>query len=235
MARDVARARWRCPGSAGLQTAARDHSGRSEDRRSRVRTLLFRTLEWTSASPIHIYIVSWRETYGAGMREGFYRSRLFWLGVPGLVFLLWVWWDSGGYVSYARWVRGNAMDEVRVTGGWVGWERMRHLHASSGGPILKVNPFTVRRFGRVEEVPLEQLCTAKMMGRQFDFSAAFAWDESLIADPISPGEIESLKFHVALWVIVAGYGAMWAAMVIWSQRRKKKWMMSLLTEPEVAG
>ena len=29
----------------------------------------------------------------------FYRSRLFWLGLPGLVFLLWGWWLSTGHWS----------------------------------------------------------------------------------------------------------------------------------------
>ena len=59
--------------------------------------------------------------WGKMIARPVYRSRLFWLGVPGLVFLLWVWWDSGGRVSYAKWVRGNTVDDVRVTGGRVDW------------------------------------------------------------------------------------------------------------------
>ncbi len=37
----------------------------------------------------------------------FYRSRLFWLGLPGLVFLLWAWWLSTGHYSGAGFGGGN--------------------------------------------------------------------------------------------------------------------------------
>lgn len=42
------------------------------------------------------------------MRFRLFRSRAFWFGVPGLVFLLWGWWDSSrwesnGSVSASRW------------------------------------------------------------------------------------------------------------------------------------
>lgn len=65
----------------------------------------------------------------------FYRSRAFWLGLPGLAILLWGWWVSTGYVSWARvlgadqfligqcgggayaiWDLGGSPD------GWDGWE-----------------------------------------------------------------------------------------------------------------
>jgi hypothetical protein len=37
----------------------------------------------------------------------FYRSRLFWLGLPGLVFLLWSWWDSVGENKGVAWTSGG--------------------------------------------------------------------------------------------------------------------------------
>jgi hypothetical protein len=45
----------------------------------------------------------------------FYRSRLFWLGLPGLVFLLWAWWLSTGHYSgagFGGWVIGQMGGEV---------------------------------------------------------------------------------------------------------------------------
>jgi hypothetical protein len=48
----------------------------------------------------------------------FYRSTLFWLGLPGLLFLLWAWWVSYGHTSWAGfmgprpWWIGQAAGEV---------------------------------------------------------------------------------------------------------------------------
>ncbi len=47
-----------------------------------------------------------------------YRSRLFWLGMPGLVFLLWGWWMSmrhlsgGGYLGAIPWVIAQGGGEL---------------------------------------------------------------------------------------------------------------------------
>jgi hypothetical protein len=152
----------------------------------------------------------------------FYRSRLFWLGVPGLVFLVWAWWDSGGYVSNARWVRGSSMDDVRVTGGWVGWKRMTHLPPSPLAPILSVDPFTTGRNVRLEEVPLAQLCTAKTMDRQFDVPAGFEVVSRVLPAPSGQGGERTMILRVALWVVVAAYVMMWLGTVFWWQRRKAR-------------
>jgi hypothetical protein len=54
------------------------------------------------------------------MRFRLVRSRVFWFGVPGLVFLLWGWWISMGYFSYAGfggtgyWTIGQLGGEVFV-------------------------------------------------------------------------------------------------------------------------
>ncbi len=57
----------------------------------------------------------------------FYRSRLFWLGLPGLVFLLWGWWLSMGYwssVGFAgsrnSWGMGQVWGEVYAIWDWDG-------------------------------------------------------------------------------------------------------------------
>lgn len=54
------------------------------------------------------------------MRFRLFRSRAFWFGVPGLVFLLWGWWVSMGHASYAgfggpsHWTIGQCGGEVFV-------------------------------------------------------------------------------------------------------------------------
>ena len=65
----------------------------------------------------------------------FYRSRLFWLGLPGLVFLLWGWWISMGHQSAAGFP-GNAFigqmgGEVFAcsdSGGWPMWGDFSSMH-----------------------------------------------------------------------------------------------------------
>ncbi len=65
----------------------------------------------------------------------FYRSRLFWLGLPGLVFLLWAWWVSMGHISQARfgyvpvWVIGQSAGEVFVFWNASGFPDWRDFHA----------------------------------------------------------------------------------------------------------
>ena len=70
------------------------------------------------------------------MRFRLFRSRVFWFGVPGLVFLLWGWWFSMGTIStmtlgeYSfkkprRWEIGQAAGDVYATwgvGGWPEWK-----------------------------------------------------------------------------------------------------------------
>lgn len=70
------------------------------------------------------------------MRFRLLRSRSFWFGVPGLLFLLWAWWVSIGNISTMtigghgfkmprRWEIGQAAGEVYATwglGGWPDWK-----------------------------------------------------------------------------------------------------------------
>ncbi len=52
----------------------------------------------------------------------FYRSRLFWLGLPGLVFLLWGWWMSMGYFSGMMVGHGSLFvmqAKASIVAGWV--------------------------------------------------------------------------------------------------------------------
>lgn len=51
------------------------------------------------------------------MIRPWYRSRLFWLGLPGLAFLLWAWWDSGKSYSGITWVRSRSLVSLYLSGG----------------------------------------------------------------------------------------------------------------------
>jgi hypothetical protein len=136
------------------------------------------------------------------MREGFYRSRLFWLGVPGLVFLLWVWWDSGRYRNYAEWTRGKQDHVVWVVEGYVRWVATTRVDSTS----VK-NSFYYDR--------------TEWKGGWFEVRQLFSWHSGSAPDIGIAGLV---KVEVALWGVVAGYGVMWLGAVWWWQRRKLRVM-----------
>lgn len=49
----------------------------------------------------------------------FYQSRLLWLGLPGLAFLIWCWWDSGDRCSEILWARSHSLVGLYVFDGRV--------------------------------------------------------------------------------------------------------------------
>jgi hypothetical protein len=67
-----------------------------------------------------------------------YRSRLFWLGLPGLVFLLWAWWVAKGNMSLVGfsgphdWVIGQLGGEVIALWDFAGWPTLRDFATSHG-------------------------------------------------------------------------------------------------------
>lgn len=68
------------------------------------------------------------------MNRPFYRSLLFWFGLPGLVFLLWGWQDSGKAVRTMTW---NGRGAARQVDQWNGSIRVLYVAdpALYGGPM----------------------------------------------------------------------------------------------------
>jgi hypothetical protein len=64
----------------------------------------------------------------------FYRSRLFWLGIPGLVFLLWAWWISTRLYLSAGFSGTNAigasLTDGEIVAHWTsgGWPDRRNAY-----------------------------------------------------------------------------------------------------------
>ncbi|MCW1926549.1 hypothetical protein OKA05_28615 [Luteolibacter arcticus] len=141
--------------------------------------------------------------------RAFHRSRHFWLGVPGLVFLLWAWWDSGGYMSTVEWNWNGGKREhlVWVAVGDVTWQCTTHQERSAG-----VN-FSTRRN------PLANF-GGGARGRQFDVPPAFS--RSLDDGEFAWIGVAVEEAHVALWVIAGSYAVAWLGVVAWWQRRKAR-------------
>jgi len=141
-----------------------------------------------------------------------------------LVFLLWVWWDSGKYESVARWFEGWAVKELRVVSGGVEWERSNYTR--TGVPLTAAKSFEVDRSevdsdrGWVSFAPEQVEVEERVRG--FDFREAFVWK---VVVPHGQSLIEVRTYSLALWVVVACYVEVWLGAVWWRQRRKMKRMM----------
>ena len=157
----------------------------------------------------------------------FYRSRLYWLGLPGLLFLLWVWWDSGGnYSDFSGYERGSRIATVKIHHGCV----QLWAHADKLTPSPTSLDFLFFRF--------------QFQDRKFDLPVGLSWqiekDEALGDDPAaagwvpSPGaafpkpELRGVEVSVALWFMVLVYLCGLSLTMLWWQRRKSR-MMKLHT------
>jgi hypothetical protein len=128
----------------------------------------------------------------------FYRSRLFWLGLPGLIFLMWVWLGMRSYLGWAQ----KGYPSILVLAGTesgtyhLAWHRRL-------SPAIQFTSTGLKTVTATQEpAPL--------------FPAAFGYqsDESL-------GIRRSTEIRIAHWLAVAIYLALWlTACGLW-QRRKR--------------
>ncbi len=131
----------------------------------------------------------------------FYRSRLFWLGLPGLVFLLWGWWLSTGHWSGAGFAEPRAWGLGQIGGEVYGvWD-------AGGGPEW-------RNFnGGHRKVGAEDIAVVKR-----------DW-----AEAEEMGEGFRYVFIPYYWPVLA-YTATWLLTLAWWQRHKTR-LLKLHTAP----
>ena len=158
----------------------------------------------------------------------FYRSRLLWLGVPGLVFLLWVWWDSGKWDTFVFRTRDGFMEEVRVSRGQVEWERsaytnpeIRQVFRDSFPGVFDSGRSKHRGdFGWADRGEMDLLSKQREGG--FDLRKGVDWETGCVVKGGMAGPVEVQGFRLALWVVVLGYVMVWLGAVVWWQRRKAR-------------
>ena len=164
------------------------------------------------------------EVKGVALRRS-HRSRLFWLGVPGLALMLGAWWDSGGYDSVMHVARGDMDHKVRLQFGSVWWQRTKEWRPDG----VRLNEFSVERS------PLISSRTGKPRGRKLDLPPAIYRYETSFGGAFFKQDI--LIVQVGLWAIMAGYIVLWEVMVFCWELRKAR-VRRRLTEmgaAEVAG
>ena len=134
-----------------------------------------------------------------------YRSRLFWLGLPGLVFLLWAWLANVREDFHLNYLALSGPGEIK------GWDV-----GSSLGSIYHSRLKSAYGFGsRSKSKP----------GLHF-FHEALEPDEPTIYFSRRPfGTVHNGDYRevwVAWWAIVLGYGITWSGALIGWQRRKAR-------------
>ncbi|MEK7950741.1 hypothetical protein [Luteolibacter soli] len=148
------------------------------------------------------------------MLRAFFRSRICWLGIPGFLFFLWAWQESGHYDTGAEIrIENRGRVYVRQRGGEVMWYWFWNSPEMDRGstrhhPLFKV----VRR-----ETPEDTLPALGWFG--FWFPKPFHHTHQVYVD--LPGRGCSV-FIVSHWLLLIAYSASWGAFFLWRQRRKKR-------------
>jgi hypothetical protein len=145
----------------------------------------------------------------AGIRP-WYRSRLFWLGVPGLMFLVWISLFSGRsfFLTFGDSTNQFSCD---VEAG--------RVMVFSGGPEERITTPLYFAYG---EGPLAQRGIVEL-------PPPLTWNEWKEAT-INQGVARVLNYReikVALWLLLTAYLFVWQGLLLWWQRRK----LRILTRP----
>ncbi|MEK7951664.1 hypothetical protein WKV53_14195 [Luteolibacter sp. Y139] len=160
------------------------------------------------------------------MMRAFYKSRLLWCGVPGLVFLVWAWWDSGRNADEVSWRQGRHSHIVMVTSGAVWWQDTRDEESNSVAELVYV--------GRVAMVDRAR---GTVRERGFEFPEAYSW--TCEVTPFGEGEeVRTCELWVALWLMVLGYVGVWLGVVFawrWRKRRVMRRLTDFAKGTEVVG
>ena len=148
------------------------------------------------------------------MIRPWYRSRLFWLGIPGLVFLLWAWRDSSTRNSELFW---SGRMKVHGVSQYLGSINLFHLLAPwDTGP----KRFDVRRM----EYP-------KVVDESYPQVASFTFPQAIVVYKRPPANFSERGIRVSHWLIALGYVLVWCLAVGLWQRRKARLLEATVPEP----
>jgi hypothetical protein len=147
----------------------------------------------------------------------FYRSRLFWLGLPGLVFLLWTWWDSGQHFSGVTWQRPSETIEINVAAGRLCMVSYRDPDEGAGQLPAPVQYSVDRRVMITASLP-----EAGVRPRQFDTPRAIERLTGSAEDDPFGASYETRGIEVACWLLLLVYLFLWSTALLTWQRRKSR-------------
>ncbi|MEK7951669.1 hypothetical protein [Luteolibacter soli] len=151
------------------------------------------------------------------MRRPFYKSRLFWCGVPGLVFLVWAWVISFHHVPRVMsWVSSVGPG---ISAGYNEWEaRLQQGKVIFHRGLLLSAPPGVKAHGS---------------GPGFDYNGYLylqdkptQWGRDVTVTGLQrlgkKCSIREVEWWLSMRFVVAGYVGVWLGMVWWWQWRKRR-------------
>ncbi len=164
----------------------------------------------------------------------FYRSRLFWLGLPGLVFLLWTWVNSNSILWFLYLPEGS----ISSSGGKLLWEEHRsdqlhwvHVDLGRGDVEVKAPGGLVALpggrpiFSGYTAGPPWTFASIRWRAKEQSWFPEARWRAEEINHDTSYRLI-SLPY----WLLTSGYVAGWLLTLAWWQRRKSC-LLKLHTAP----
>jgi hypothetical protein len=144
------------------------------------------------------------------MIRPWYRSRLFWLGLPGLVFMLWLWLAKGdqsfafGHIA----ITGPGEETLRIIGTYDGSIHQRTTRYHKGTSTGWQRGFHWRGFHRSETGLAPEHINYFPSG--FEISRRAQWGR------------EHREIRLAWWVVISAYTPVWLGTVAGWQRRKAR-------------
>ena len=136
------------------------------------------------------------------MTRPFYRSRLFWLGGPGMIFLLWVW-----FVAQKEWTL-------------VWTDRLSSTSLVYEPGVVGIIRTTMSPDYDViySDLGFQQLSNTVAPKDLEYFGWSLSWSTEAPFDP----RIRTSRLSVPLWLLTPLYTACWLGSVLWWQRRKAR-------------
>lgn len=137
------------------------------------------------------------------MIRPWYRSLLFWLGIPGLMFLVWACADSTRFVSSLKWQSKGGVLDFRSSGNSL-WINSFHCLDPGRRSDLTFDRVPVSRLPLAVEHPL------------FPSAVRFGSFHDACTDSTAR------MLVIAYWLKISAYLAVWIACLVCWQRRKAR-------------
>jgi hypothetical protein len=154
------------------------------------------------------------------MIRPWYRSLLFWLGIPGLLFLLWLWFAmpfSAGSLA----LQTSGAHSFRVVNSIRGQMGLGHRRLPPGQSYSRWS---------------FRLMSGAEIAEAFARNGVDIADQITLIAPVGHVDVDSLDgrktWWVAHWVLVLVYGLGWSATMFFSQRRKARLLKATTALPQ---
>lgn len=150
-----------------------------------------------------------------------FRSLTFWLGLPGLLFILWSWWDSQEHTAGVFRTVGVMHRSGPVTAG----ERIAHLNS-----VLFIERYTPEpRAGLVYSSYPPTLARGPLILTPGTLTPLFppmrwkSWRNPMIGDE---GLVRTCIW-IPHWMILLAYCLAWGAVILWRRHRIRRMKPSI--------